>query len=179
VTLLIHDWGCFYGFQYACLFPQQVAKIIALDVGDTWSKSYRSGLGFKAILMTMSHQLFLAIAFLLHRVLGLGSLANGVTLKTAQFLRAPGFVQTIHAGMNYPYWQLWTGQFKDVQAYLQHCPIFYAFGKNKPFMFHSKVWLEELGKRSDSKVEAFNTNHRIMKQEGEALSQSILRWLRT
>lgn len=39
VTLLVHDWGCFLGYQFAMRHPELVERIIGVDIGDTGSRS--------------------------------------------------------------------------------------------------------------------------------------------
>jgi len=37
VTLLLHDWGCFFGYQFALRHPERVRRIVGVDVGDAGS----------------------------------------------------------------------------------------------------------------------------------------------
>ena len=39
VTLLLHDWGCAFGYEFAERYPQRVARIVAVDIGDYNSKA--------------------------------------------------------------------------------------------------------------------------------------------
>jgi pimeloyl-ACP methyl ester carboxylesterase len=39
VTLLLHDWGCAVGYEFAERYPQRVARIVAVDIGDYNSKA--------------------------------------------------------------------------------------------------------------------------------------------
>ena len=48
VTLLLHDWGCLYGYQFALRHPEQVARIVGVDIGDAGSAAHRATLGVKA-----------------------------------------------------------------------------------------------------------------------------------
>src|SRR5437016_13825685 len=41
VTLLLHDWGCFYGYQFATRHPQLVEPVIGVDIGDAGSRRQR------------------------------------------------------------------------------------------------------------------------------------------
>ena len=34
VTLLVHDWGCVFGYEFALRHPERVARVIGVDVGD-------------------------------------------------------------------------------------------------------------------------------------------------
>ena len=51
VILMLHDWGCVFGYQFAMLHPERVARMIAIDVGDSNSPAFERGLklGAKAI----------------------------------------------------------------------------------------------------------------------------------
>jgi pimeloyl-ACP methyl ester carboxylesterase len=46
VTLLIHDWGCMYGYNLAAKHPALVARTAALDIGDYNSGTYVRWLPF-------------------------------------------------------------------------------------------------------------------------------------
>ena len=35
VTLMLHDWGCFFGYQFYMRHPELVASIIGVDIGDS------------------------------------------------------------------------------------------------------------------------------------------------
>ena len=34
VTLLLHDWGCFFGYQFYARHPDKVSRIVGVDIGD-------------------------------------------------------------------------------------------------------------------------------------------------
>ena len=34
VTLMLHDWGCIFGYQFAMRHPNRVSRVVAVDVGD-------------------------------------------------------------------------------------------------------------------------------------------------
>lgn len=34
VTLVLHDWGCVFGYELAMWHPEWVARVIGVDVGD-------------------------------------------------------------------------------------------------------------------------------------------------
>src|SRR3954463_2825189 len=40
VTLVLHDWGCLYGYQFAMRYPQLVERIVGVDIGDTGSRAH-------------------------------------------------------------------------------------------------------------------------------------------
>lgn len=43
VTLVLHDWGCVFGYQYAARNPGRVRRIVGVDVGDSFSPEFRAG----------------------------------------------------------------------------------------------------------------------------------------
>jgi pimeloyl-ACP methyl ester carboxylesterase len=44
VFLMVHDWGCIFGYQFYIGFPAPVSKIIGVDIGDTvsWNREISS-----------------------------------------------------------------------------------------------------------------------------------------
>src|SRR5437763_3806304 len=53
VTLLLHDWGCFYGYQFAMRHPQLVERVIGVDIGDAGSRGSLAELGIAGELMVL------------------------------------------------------------------------------------------------------------------------------
>jgi pimeloyl-ACP methyl ester carboxylesterase len=41
VILMVHGWGCLFGYQFYIRFPARVSKIIGVDIGDTisWNRA--------------------------------------------------------------------------------------------------------------------------------------------
>ena len=39
VTLLLHDWGCILGYQFAMRHPELVERVVGVDIGDAGSRS--------------------------------------------------------------------------------------------------------------------------------------------
>jgi pimeloyl-ACP methyl ester carboxylesterase len=102
VTLLLHDWGCVFGYRYAQTHPSRVAAIIGVDVGDAGSRSHLAGLGWRVKLSVAAYQLCLALAWHLPTRAG-----DALTRRIARWARAPAEPGTVGAHMNYPYhWQL-------------------------------------------------------------------------
>jgi pimeloyl-ACP methyl ester carboxylesterase len=63
VTLLLHDWGCTFGYEYQARNPQRVARIIAVDIGDHNTKNYRNSLSGRAKWQIFGYQFWLALAW--------------------------------------------------------------------------------------------------------------------
>ena len=39
VILMLHDWGCAFGYQFAMRNPSLVAKIVGVDIGDAGTRA--------------------------------------------------------------------------------------------------------------------------------------------
>src|SRR5687767_1532187 len=39
VILMLHDWGCVFGYQFAMRHPALVSRIVGVDIGDTTSRN--------------------------------------------------------------------------------------------------------------------------------------------
>src|SRR5258708_772294 len=48
VTLLLHDWGCFYGYQFAMRHPQLVERLTAVALAAPASPPHPPPLGLHA-----------------------------------------------------------------------------------------------------------------------------------
>jgi len=44
VTLVLHDWGCVFGYHFARLHPALVSRVVGVDIGDANSREHRAGL---------------------------------------------------------------------------------------------------------------------------------------
>lgn len=44
IILLLHDWGCFFGYQYAMLRPDRIDRVIGIDIGDAGSPAHVASL---------------------------------------------------------------------------------------------------------------------------------------
>ncbi|MBV8658750.1 MAG: alpha/beta hydrolase [Burkholderiales bacterium] len=175
VTLLLHDWGCIYGFEYAARQPDRVARIVAVDIGDHNSDAYLRALSTQAKLSIVAYQLWLAAAWYIK-----GPLGNAMTRKMIRALRCPSKPATPGWQQNYPYAMQWfglLGGFKQAARVDPHCPTLYLYGQRKPFMFHSPAWLEKLAARADCAAQGFDTGHWVMVQQPAAFNAAILSWL--
>jgi cis-3-alkyl-4-acyloxetan-2-one decarboxylase len=178
VTLLLHDWGCIFGYEYAARQTTRVARLVAVDIGDHNSGAFARSLAAKAKLMVLGYQLWLAVAW----KVGMLSPALGdrMTRFMARSLRCPAAPQAMGWQMNYPYAMKWFGLADGLKALAPvkpTCPVLYIYGQRKPFMFHSAQWLEQLAARSDCKVQGFATGHWVMVQQPVAFNQCVKDWL--
>jgi len=171
VTLLLHDWGCVFGYRFAQAHPARVNSIIGVDVGDAGSRPHLAGLGWRAKLGMAAYQLCLALAWHLPARPG-----DAITRRIARWAKAPGDATKISARMNYPYHVQWT-QGYGRNPFVPHCPMLFVYGSRKPFMFHSAEWLATVRATPQGQVLALKTGHWVMHQEPAAFNEAALRWL--
>ena len=103
VILMLHDWGCFFGYQFYVHHPQRVERIVGIDVGDVGNPEFVKSLPLISKLMVLSYQLWLAAAWRIG-----GGLGRRMTRFMAKALKAPGDPALISSDMNYPYYIRWT-----------------------------------------------------------------------
>ncbi|MBP9086283.1 MAG: alpha/beta hydrolase [Kofleriaceae bacterium] len=171
VTLLLHDWGCVFGYQFAARHPQRVARVIGIDVGDTFAPSFVKSLSLKAKLMIGGYQGWLAMAH------SLGRIGTGMTRMMARALRAPAPAASLGAQQNYPYVMQLSGGFRNAVSFAPHCPMLYFYGRNKPFMFHTQSWLDTIAARQGSAVHAMPTGHWVTIEQPVEFNRLLVDWL--
>jgi cis-3-alkyl-4-acyloxetan-2-one decarboxylase len=175
VTLMVHDWGCVFGYAVAARFPHLVDRIIAVDVGDAGSRRHRRELGFSGKLAIAAYQWWLAIAW----VIG-GPLGNAMSRIFARVVRAPAPARDIHWGMAYPYAIRWLrvagGPPPRVESPRQ--PMLYIYGARKPVMFHSRDWLRQKAEEPGSAVVGMPAGHWMMVTRAAAFNDVVIDWLR-
>ena len=177
VTLVLHDWGCAFGYEFAAQHPGKVARIVAIDVGDHNSDALRRTLTTKSKAQVFVYQFWLAIAWYVG-----GGLGDRMTRWMARALRCRTDPEIITCQMNYPYAMKWFGAFGGwggARPVDPKCPVLYTYGERKLFMFHSEEWIRHLAARPGSKVQGFATGHWVMVQQQEALNACVLHWLNT
>jgi pimeloyl-ACP methyl ester carboxylesterase len=165
VTLLLHDWGCLFGYQFAMRHPDMVERVIGVDIGDAGSRAHLAEIGASGKLKIAAYQLWLAAAWLL------GS--DAMARMMARMIRVPPG-REVRAQMGYPYAMRWfgvAGGFKDLKVFKPHCPMLFLYGTRKPVMFHSDAWAQRV------ESHAFDTGHWVMVQAGEEFNQAIVAWL--
>lgn len=171
VTLLLHDWGCVFGYRYAQTHPSRVEAIIGVDVGDAGSRSHLAGLGWRAKLGLAAYQLCLALAWHLPSRAG-----DALTRRIARWVRAPAEPGTVGAHMNYPYHVQWT-QGYGRRSFKPHCPTLFVYGTRKPFMFHSGDWLASVRATPRGEVLAMKTGHWVTHDGAQLFNEAMGRWL--
>lgn len=153
VTLVLHDWGCYWGHAVHYRYPELVARVAGLDVAP----HYKPGAG--AILGIVAYQWWLLSAFILG-----GPVGNWMTRRMAKLGGAPGGEERIDARMNYPYRNVWadlvTGRAQQLTAgYWPTCPLLFVYGERKPFPFHSRVWVDHVRSVDGGEVVGLSCGH--------------------
>jgi pimeloyl-ACP methyl ester carboxylesterase len=186
VTLVLHDWGCVFGYEYAAQHPGRVKRIVAVDVGVHNTHEILSSWNSQAKWGVFSYQIWLAVAWQIARWFKSPgkSVANRMTRYMAQALRCPSPLADMHSGMNSPYAMKWMGSlggFDNAANVFKLLPLarpmLYVYGRRKPFMFHSPEWLEKITAHPGSLVEAFDTGHWVMSAKPEQFTALLKEWL--
>lgn len=182
VTLMLHDWGCFFGYEYAARHPDRVARVVAADIGDTNTGAYLKALTAKEKALIAGYQLWLALAWKLGP--RLPGLASGMTRWTARVIGCRTPAGDIGWQMNYPYAMQWLGAFGGLrgvarvdQVFGPRLPTLFLFGTRKPFMFHSTRWLEQLNATPGCAAHGLDAGHWLMKQQPQAFNRLVRDWL--
>lgn len=180
VTLLVHDWGCLFGYELAQRHPDRIARVVGVDVGDHNSAALTRSLSLGQKLGVAGYQLWLALAWWVGRQLS-RDVGDRMTRWMADQVRCPSDIKAMFAGMNFPYAMRWFGVAGGLGGALPvnlPMPMLYVFGTRKPFMFHSPEWLASLHTRPDCAVQPIRSGHWVMSQAPEAFHAAVLDWLR-
>jgi pimeloyl-ACP methyl ester carboxylesterase len=174
VVLMLHDWGCAFGYEFAMRHPELVSRIVGVDIGNP--KGLQRAWTARAKFLVMAYQVWLAFAWKLG-----GPLGDWMTVRTARWIGRPADGRYISFRMTYPYYLSWFG---GEQAYRRHmhpfrpqCPMLFLYGRRKPFMFHTQAWIDELARRKGNRVVGFDTGHWVMLQQPERFNQVVGEWL--
>lgn len=176
VTLLLHDWGCAFGYEYAARRPGRVARVVGVDVGDHGSEELARAQGPRGRRMVFGYQVWLALAWKIG-----GRVGDAMARWMARKLRCPVPAAKIHASMGYPYAMRWFGSvggfggLAPVQAL--RCPTLFLYGTRKYFMFHSPEWERALAARPGCAVQALKTGHWVMLNQPDAFRDAVRSWL--
>ncbi len=179
VTLLMHDWGCIFGYEFANHHPTRIARVMAVDIGDHNSGTYLKSLSASAKLSIFVYQFWLAVAWQVGRHAS-PAIANRMTRWMAHTIGCRAKPSSISWAMNYPYAMAWfqtAGGFKLAKKVTPVWPLLYIYGKRKPFMFQSPRWLADVAARAHSEVQAFDTGHWVMVQKPEEFNACVSAWL--
>lgn len=176
VTLLLHDWGCFLGYQFAMRHPELVERVVGVDIGDAGSRSHRAELGPGGKLKVMAYQVWLALAWRIG-----GGVGDAMARWMARVARCPTDPRAIGAQMGYLYALRWlnvAGGMHGIRVFDPPAPMLFIYGERKRFMFHSRDWSARLAARPGSRVVGFPTGHWVMIEERRGFNDVLLGWLR-
>lgn len=182
VTLLLHDWGYLFGYEFAARHPDRVARVIGVDIGDTSSSAYLKGLSGKEKRMIASYQVWLALAW------KIGPwwpwLANRMSRSMARGMGCRNEPERIGWQMNYPYAMGWFGAHGGLRGVARvdkllgvDMPALFIYGRRKPFMFHSERWIAHLADAPGCEVLALDTGHWVMRQKPTEFTACVRAWL--
>jgi pimeloyl-ACP methyl ester carboxylesterase len=176
VTLLLHDWGCFFGYQLAMRHPQLVERVVGIDIGDGGSRQHRAELGVKGMAIVLAYQVWLAAAWRVG-----GRIGDAMARAMARAMPCPSVEpRDVHAQMGYPYAMRWfgvAGGISGVAVFKPQMPMLFMYGERKPIMFHSRAWAERVAAKPGNRVIAFPTGHWIMVQRPGDFNAALLDWL--
>jgi pimeloyl-ACP methyl ester carboxylesterase len=174
VTLMMHDWGCVFGYEFYMRNPQMVSRVIGVDIGD--KKSLDQSRTPRESLMVFSYQGWLALAWVLGSRFG-----DWMARTMARWLGCPSPQGLVHSQMGYPYFMAWFGGRQSYRRHSQRfspsCPMLFIYGTRKPLMFHTKAWADDLLKTQGNEVVAFDTGHWVMLEQPERFNEVVSRWL--
>jgi len=152
VTLVLHDWGSYWGHVVHHRCPELVSRVATLDVAPHFKPTAKGLLGIVA------YQWWLFAAF------GIGGApGDWMTRRFAKLFHVPND-NDLNAWMNYPYRNVWsdllTGRYaKMIHGYWPTCPLLFVYGEKKPFMFHSPKWTDHVRSVRGGEVVSLPSNH--------------------
>ena len=174
VILLLHDWGCFFGYQFYARHPEKVSRIVGVDIGDPRSTAKTMTGREQAIMLT--YQTWLALAWRIG-----GAIGTWMVRSMARLGRCPSDPAPMSWRMGYPYYQLWFGgrdSFRGrVRRFEPKCPMLFVYGRRKPLRFHSPQWAAELKEKPGNDVVEFDTGHWVMSSQPERFNGVVAEWL--
>ena len=174
VVLLLHDWGCYYGYQYYMNHPERVSRIIGIDIGDVDSADMK--LPFKMAAFTFGYQNFLAWAWRFG-----GQLGDKMTRWLAGKFNYRGDLNLVWSGMNFGYHLRWKLSLKHrgqgAILFEPRCPMLFLFGTTKPTMFHSPVFVDRLNATPGSRAVGFAAGHWVTVDRPAESIAEIKAWL--
>jgi cis-3-alkyl-4-acyloxetan-2-one decarboxylase len=159
VTLVLHDWGCYWGYPLHNRHQDLVARVAGLDIAPHFEPRG------KDVPLIVGYQGWLYAAFAIG-----GSVGDAMTRRFAKIAKAPAELSRVNAGMNYPYRNIFrdlaSGRGKALtEGYWPTCPVLFAYGADKPYFFHSDAWLDHV-RKVGGKVVAVPCGHWVQKHEG-------------
>jgi len=175
VILMLHDWGCAFGYQFAMRHPSLVSRIVGVDIGDAGTRQHLHSLTARAKAIVLGYQLWLALAWRIG-----GPMGQWMTLRMARMARCPSDPRFIDSRMDYPYYIRWMkayGSYRAMVRFEPKVPMLFVYGERKAFLFHTPAWAEALAARQGSRVAAFKTGHWVMSEAPREFNEAVGSWL--
>lgn len=168
VTLVMHDWGCYWGHAVHNRNPDLVKRIVSVDISPHFAPGPKAALGLVA------YQAWLCGAFFVG-----GRVGDAMTRSFANLARVPRDTAELDAWMNYPYRNAFADLFAGrtgalTKGYYPTCPKLFVYGEKKPFHFHSERWIEHV-KSTGGEVVALPCGHWVPREP--AFVEHLVRWL--
>lgn len=158
VILMLSDWGCVFGYQFALRYPELVSRVIGVGIGGSSQLTYRASLDW----MT---RLRLAVA---QRRLSAASRSSREAREACARLQLPHVINWLRA--SHPT--------AGALPFKLRWPMLYIYGKRKPFPFHTRSFEAAVQSKPDSRVVAFRSGHWVMREQPEAFNSAVFGWLR-
>ena len=158
VVLMLNDWGCVYGYQFAMRYPELVARIIGVGIGGSSQSSFRDSLDWASRIKLAIYRLRLSMAD-----------------------KSRSDAQRISSHLNCPYAISWFNDHPARRAALPfklRCPMLYIYGRRRPFQFHTRNFENAVQSRAGSKVMAFRSGHWVMREQPDAFNDAVMGWLK-
>jgi len=169
VTLVLHDWGAYWGHPVHHRVPELVSRVVSVDVAAHFKPTVGGALGI------MAYQSWLFGAFLVG-----GPVGDWMTRSFATLGHVPDArKRSLTAWMNYPYRNSWADLFSGraerlTKGYWPTCPLLFIYGEEKPFHFHSKQWVAHV-KKTGGEVVGLPSDHWVMNDP--SFVSVLVRWL--
>jgi pimeloyl-ACP methyl ester carboxylesterase len=175
VILMLHDWGCVFGYEFYMRNKGLVSAIVGVDIGDANSAATDRSRSFTQKMMVSGYQTILALAWSIG-----GPIGNMITKGMVNAMKVPAPKEYISSAMNYPYYILTAGaagSYRALVPFFPKVPMLFIYGTRKPFMFHSTQWRDKLAAKEGCKVVAFSTDHWPMVRDPERFNEVVMGWL--
>ena len=205
--VVMHDWGCVWGYALAARRSERVRKMVSIDVGPIAStinqqlaegkrpKLGGSGTTQRGALWMLPYQLTFALIFWtgarLHPLLGhtalliaalLAPLLGPMNLLFNPLRQLPRPLLQVRWWMCYPYYQLWI---KHILArtplpdtpLVPDAPVLYVWGERKRCMFHTEEFVAAVRARPGSRAVGFDCSHWVMHERPSELHAEMRAFL--
>jgi len=158
VILMLSDWGCVFGYQFALRYPELVSRVIGVGIGGSSQQTYRASLDWKTRVRMSIAQMRLSLAVSSRRT----------AREACQRLQLPHVVT----------WLRTSKAQAGVLPFKLRWPMLYIYGKRRPYSFHTRSFEAAVQAKPDSKVIAFRSGHWVMREQPDAFNSAVLGWLK-